>query len=756
MHDPEGKRSEQRPGRERPVAGLTALGETARHTLRVPGALRRVRTLLQLNQVRGFDCPGCAWPDPEERSRAEFCENGAKHVAHEATPRRVTRKFFSRWPLSKLKDQSDHWLEQQGRLAEPMLKRRGSDRYEPVSWEDAFQHIAGVLRQLDSPNEALFYTSGRTSNEAAFLYQLFVRQFGTNNLPDCSNMCHESTSTALPEVVGTGKGTVGLADFDRADAIFLIGQNPGSNHPRMLTSLQSAKRRGCRIVSINPLRERGLVSFAHPKELRGLLGKGTLISDLFLQLRVGGDVAVLKGIMKAVLEAEERAPGSVLDGSFIREYTTGFEAFRKALQTVRWEDVEAQSGLLRGEMRQAAEIYVGAERVIACWAMGITQHKHAVSNVQEIVNLMLLRGNIGKEGAGLCPVRGHSNVQGDRTMGICEKPPSEFLERLGKEFGFEPPQEHGLNTVGAIRALAEGRAKVFIALGGNFVAATPDTHYTANAVRSCRLTVQISTMLNRSHVVVGEEALILPCLGRTERDMQGGRPQFVTVENSMCVVHRSQGHLAPASKHLRSEPAIIAGLAETVLKGRTKVPWKALALDYDRIREHIAHVVRGFENFNRAVRAPHGFVLQSGACSRAFETASGRAHFSVHPLPRQTLEPGQYLMTTIRSHDQFNTTIYSFDDRYRGVRGHRRVVFLHPTDMAEAGLEENQLVDLASHFQGEIRTVAGFRAIPFDLPRRCAATYFPEANPLVPIGSIADRSHTPTYKSIVITISPSS
>ena len=744
-----------RPARKGPVAGLTALRETARHTLGVPGVVRRVRALLQLNQAGGFDCPGCAWPDPDDRSLAEFCENGAKHVAHEATPRRVTRAFFAQWPIGRLSSQSDHWLEQQGRLVEPMLKRKGSDHYEPITWQKAFEHIAAALRQLASPNEALFYASGRTSNEAAFLYQLFVRVFGTNNLPDCSHMCHESTSTALPEVVGTGKGTVGLADFERADAIFLIGQNPGTNHPRMLATLQKAKRLGCRIVSLNPLREPGLVSFAHPKELRGLLGRGTAITDLFLQVRVGGDVAALKGLSKAVFEAEARAPGKILDVSFIREHTLGFEALRDAVQATRWEELEAQSGLSRDEMRRAAEVYTRAERVITCWAMGVTQHKHAISNVQEIVNLMLLRGNIGKEGAGLCPVRGHSNVQGDRTMGICEKPQADFLKRLGAEFGFEPPVEPGLNTVGAIRAMAEGRARVFFALGGNFVAATPDTHYTAEAVRRCELTVQVSTTLNRSHLVVGEEAIILPCLGRTERDVQETGPQFVTVENSMRVVHRSQGHLQPASKHLRSEPAIIAGLAEALLGARSQVPWKKLAADYDRIREHISHVVRGFEDFNQAVRDPRGFVLASGACSRDFETPSGRAHFTVHPLPHQTLEPGQYLMTTIRSHDQFNTTVYGLDDRYRGVRGTRRVVFLHPADMKEAGLEQNQLVDLTSHFEGETRRALGFQAVPFDLPRHCAATYFPEANPLVPIGSIADRSHTPTYKSIVITVSPS-
>ena len=756
MSDPSGPQSGARQPLDKPAAGPGSVASMVRRTLRDPGALRGMRALLQLNQAGGYDCPGCAWPEPEGRWLGEFCENGAKHVGHEATKRRVTSAFFAQWTISKLLEQTDQWLEAQGRLTQPMRKRAGSDKYEQVSWKEAFEHIATVLRALDSPNEALFYTSGRTSNEAAFLYQLFVRLYGTNNLPDCSHMCHESTSAALPEVVGEAKGTVGLADFERADAIFLIGQNPGTNHPRMLATLQQAKRRGCRIVSINPLRERGLVSFAHPKELRGLLGRGTAISDLYLQVRVGGDVAILKGIMKGVLEAEARAPGTILDHAFIREYAQGFEAYRDALDATSWEAIEEHSGLAREQMCQAAEIYTNAERVIACWAMGITQHKHAISNVQEIVNLMLLRGNIGKPGAGLCPVRGHSNVQGDRTMGICEKPKPEFLKRLGDEFGFEPPAEPGFTTVGAIRAMAEGRAKVFFALGGNFAMATPDTAYTSEALRSCRLSIQVSTKLNRSHLVVGEEAIILPCLGRTERDLQGDVPQFVTVENSMRVVHRSRGRLPPASEDLRSEPAIVAGLAEAVLGSGSQVPWRALVEDYDRIRDRIARVVPGFENFNQAVRGEGGIVLPSGPGRRDFATASGRANFSVHPLPVCTLEPGQFLMTTIRSHDQFNTTVYSSDDRYRGIRGNRRVVFLHSEDMAEANLKPQQLVDLTSHFEGETRVAAGFRAVPYDLPRHCAATYFPEANALVPVGSVADRSQTPTYKSVVITLSPAS
>ncbi|MEE9607414.1 MAG: FdhF/YdeP family oxidoreductase [Myxococcota bacterium] len=737
---------------EKPAGGLQAVLNTLRHARRDMGWRRGARALLQVNQSDGFDCPGCAWPDPAERSRLEFCENGARAVSHEATTRRVTREFFAQWPIRRLLEQSDHWLEQQGRLTEPMLKRADSEHYEPVGWEQALGRIAQVLCALGSPDEAIFYTSGRTSNEAAFLYQLFARRFGTNNLPDCSHMCHESSGVALSEVIGVSKGTVGLEDFARADAIFVIGQNPGTNHPRMLTALQFAKRRGCRIVSINPLRERGLVSFAHPKEALGLLGRGTAISDLYLQVRVGGDVALLKGIMKEVLLAEQRSPGEVLDWEFIRTHTAGFEALRDDLARHAWRDLEAQSGISREDMRRAAQVYTSARSAIVCWAMGLTQHKHAVANVQEIANLLLLRGNIGRPGAGPCPVRGHSNVQGDRTVGITERPKPEFSRRLGEEFGFSPPAQRGFNIVEAIRAMAEGRAKAFVGLGGNFAVATPDSAYTAGALRRCQLTAQVSTTLNRSHLVIGSEAIILPCLGRSERDEQASGRQFVSVEDSMSVVHRSQGGLSPASAQLRSEPAIVAGLARAVLGDDDAVPWEAFAADYDRIRERIERVIDGFEDYNRRVREPGGFVLPNRARTRNFETPSGKAHFSVHPLPEASLGPGRFWLTTLRSHDQFNTTVYGFDDRYRGIHGDRRVVLLHPDDLASAGLREGQQVELTSHFEGQTRTLRGFRVVPYDLPRGCAASYFPEANPLVPIGSVADRSFTPTYKSIPISI----
>ncbi|HKR02650.1 MAG TPA: FdhF/YdeP family oxidoreductase, partial [Pyrinomonadaceae bacterium] len=715
-----------------------------------------LKTLLAVNQKDGFDCPGCAWPEPDgERSHAEFCENGAKAVAEEATLARVTPEFFREWSVSELSRQSDFWLGKQGRLTHPMLLRAGGTHYEPISWDEAFQLIASELNALASPDEAIFYTSGRTSNEAAFLYQLFVRQFGTNNLPDCSNMCHESSGSALTETIGIGKGTVTLEDFNLADAVFVIGQNPGTNHPRMLTALQKAKRRGCRIVHINPLPETGTTRFKHPQEIFKMLGHGTELADLFLQVRINGDVALLKGIMKELLEEEERRPGTILDQEFIKEQTDGFDNFARAIREVKWEELIEQSGVERALMRQAAEIMMRSERTICCWAMGLTQHRNAVANIQEIVNLLLLRGQIGKPGAGVCPVRGHSNVQGDRTMGIWERPTKTFLASLAKEFNFEPPREHGYDTVESIKAMHAGRGKVFFALGGNFLSATPDTEYTARALTRCRLTVHVSTKLNRAHLITGEQALILPCLGRTEVDVQASGPQFVSCENSMGVVQASRGSLEPASHHLLSETAIVARLAHATLGERTSVNWLALAGDYDLIRAAIERVIPGFDDYNARVRRPGGFYLPNLARERSFKTATGRAQFTVHELPRHDLGPGQFLMMTMRSHDQFNTTIYGLDDRYRGIYNGRRVVFLNPQDVTEAGLGEGQLVDLISHFEGEERVAQRFVVVPYSIPRRCAATYFPEANVLVPIGSVAEKSNTPASKSVVISLRPS-
>ncbi|HWT00176.1 MAG TPA: FdhF/YdeP family oxidoreductase [Pyrinomonadaceae bacterium] len=740
----------------RAAGGIPAIVQTVKHAWGEMGVGRSLKTLLAVNQQDGFDCPGCAWPEPDrERSHAEFCENGAKAVAEEATTRRVTPEFFREWSVEELSKQSDHWLGKQGRLTRPMLLRRDATHYEPISWDEAFALVANELNACASPDEAVFYTSGRTSNEAAFLYQLFVRQFGTNNLPDCSNMCHESSGSALTETIGIGKGTVTLEDFNLAEAVFVIGQNPGTNHPRMLTALQKAKRRGCKIVHVNPLPEVGTTRFKHPQEIFASLGKGTELADLFLQVRINGDVALLKGVMKELLEEESRRPGEVLDHEFIKEHTDGFESFADALRGVSWEDIVEQSGVSRGQMREAAEIMMRSDRTIICWAMGLTQHKNAVANIQEIVNLLLLRGQMGKPGAGACPVRGHSNVQGDRTMGIWERPTEAFLDSLSKEFNFDPPRRHGFDTVEAIKAMHKGAARVFFALGGNFLSATPDTEFTAEALRRCRLTAHVSTKLNRAHLVTGEQALILPCLGRTERDVQAAGPQFVSCENSMGVVQASRGVLEPASEHLLSEPQLVARLAAATLGEQGRVDWLKLASDYDLIRASIERVIPGFEDYNRRVREPGGFYLPNFARERRFKTATGRANFTVHDLPRHDLGPGQFLMMTMRSHDQFNTTIYGLDDRYRGIYNGRRVVFLNPQDVEEAGLSAGQLVDLVSHFEDGERTAPSFVVVPYSIPRRCAATYFPEANVLVPIGSVAEKSNTPASKSVVISLRPS-
>ncbi len=732
------------------AGGVPAVTSTLKHAARKMGVLGGMKTLLKMNQKEGFDCPGCAWPDPGDRSMVEFCENGAKAVADEADRRRVTPAFFEQHSISELLEKSGRWLNDQGRLTHPVVRRAGSDHYEAISWDEAFALIGEELRALDSPDDAVFYTSGRTSNEAAFLYQLYVREYGTNNLPDCSNMCHESSGVGLGEVIGVGKGTVLLEDFDEADAIFVIGQNPGTNHPRMLTALQSAARGGAKIVSINPLRETGLVRFKHPQEVRGWLGKGTPLAELFLQVRINGDVALLKGIMKYMILREERRPGTVLDHDFIDTYTEGFEAFAADLRQASWDEIVRESGVERAQIERAAEIAIDADTMICCWAMGLTQHKNGVANIQEVANFLLMRGQIGKPGAGACPVRGHSNVQGDRTMGIWDRPTDAFLDRLEEVFGFEPPREHGYDTVHAIKAMHGGDARVFIGMGGNFLSATPDTNLTADALENCGLTVQISTKLNRAHLVTGERALILPCLGRTERDEQASGEQFVSVENSMGVVHRSEGNRTPPGEDLLSEPAIVAGMAEATLGDDSVVPWAEMVADYDRIRDAIEAVVDGFEDYNERVRQDGGFVLPNAARERRFETDSGLAKFTVHPIPNRELDDDEFLMMTIRSHDQFNTTVYSNNDRYRGIKNGRRVVMLNEKDIAEHGLEEGQVVDLVSEYDGVERVAPKFRVVPYDMPRGSAGTYFPEANVLVAVDDYADRSHTPASKSVVI------
>ncbi len=738
------------------AGGIGAVVSTAKHALRA-GLSRSVPALRVVNQPEGFDCPGCAWPEAAEPGRIEFCENGAKAVAHEATQKRAGRDFFLNHPVAALRNQSHRELEAHGRLTEPMIRRPGTDRFVPISWNLAFQRIGEALRALRSPHEAVFYTSGRTSNEAAFLYQLFVREYGTNNLPDCSNLCHESSGTGLGEMIGIGKGTVSLADFELADLILVIGQNPGSNHPRMLTTLAAAARRGCHIVSINPLRERGLVRFKHPQEVSGIVGSGTKLAERFVQVRVGGDVALLKGVMKELLALEAERPGRVLDAAFLAEHTLGFEALRAALDAEPWDALERGAGVPRATMRELAELYARSERTIACWAMGLTQHKHGVGNVQEVMNLLLLRGNLGRPGAGPCPVRGHSNVQGDRTMGIWERPGEAFLAALEREFGFAPPRAHGFSTIEAIHALHEGRARLFFAMGGNFAAASPDTAFTEEALARADLAVHVATTLNRTHVVAGRESILLPCLSRSERDVRHAGPQFVTVEDSMATVHRSQGTLPPASPELLSEVAIVAGVARAALREGTRVAWEQLANDYDAIRERIARVVPGCERMNERVREPGGFVLPRPPAERRFATPSGKAELRVVPLPQLEVRPGRLLLMTLRSHDQFNTTIYSDDDRYRGIAGDRRVVLANADDLAALGFAPDQRVDVTSHWAGasgeERRRISGFRLVAYDMPRGCVAAYFPEANPLVPIGQFADRSLTPAFKSIEVSLS---
>lgn len=744
------------------AAGLPAVVKTIGIGLREMGLVRGTRALLAVNQLGGFDCQSCAWPSPDNnRSVFEFCENGAKAVADEATTKRVTPAFFAEHSVADLSGRSDFWLGQQGRLTSPMVLPPGATHYQPIAWSEAFGLIAAELKCLASADEAAFYTSGRTSNEAAFLYQLFVRAFGTNNLPDCSNLCHESSGAALTATIGIGKGCVTLADFERAEAIFILGQNPGTNHPRMLTALQAAKKRGCRIVSINPLPEVGTERFINPQDFRNplrapaaLLGSATQLADLWLPVRINGDMAALQGIMKELLEAERRNPGTVLDHVFIDRFTTGCDALRAHLDATPWPEIERSSGLTRAQMQGAAQIVQRSKAIIACWAMGLTQHRNAVGTIQEIVNFLLLRGNIGRPGAGPCPVRGHSNVQGDRTVGICEKPSPAFLDSLGKEFGFSPPQHPGTDVVGTIEAMHRGAIKVFFALGGNFLSASPDTDHTAAALRRCTLTAHVSTKLNRAHLVTGQTALILPCLGRSERDVQAEGAQFVTVEDSMGVVSASRGTFPPASDELLSEVAIVGRLAGAVVGRRIAADWSGLVGNYDTIRNHLERVLPGFENFNHRIRQGPFYLPNAVRDGRTFNTASGKALFTTHPLGGELSQDGEYVMMTLRSHDQFNTTIYGLDDRYRGVYNGRRVIFMNTADMAAAGLVQGQWVDLTSEFNGRTRTAPHFMVAPYPIPRGCTATYFPEANVLVPIDSVAEISNTPTSKSVIIKIRP--
>ena len=736
------------------AVGAKAIASALKHIKDEVGIIKGISLLKNLNQKNGFDCPGCAWPDPDEKRTflAEYCENGAKAVAEEATKNKVSPLFFATYSVNTLAKLSDYDIGKKGRITHPVYLPEGATHYKEISWRNAFQIIADELNTLDSPDEAIFYTSGRTSNEAAYLYQLFVRQFGTNNLPDCSNMCHESSGVALTETLGIGKGSVTLDDFNHTDLIIVIGQNPGTNHPRMLTALSEAKKKGSKIITINPLPEVGLMKFKEPQNPLKWIGAGQDLTDVFLQVKINGDVALLKIILKLMVEHEENEPGSVFDYNFIKEKTYGIEDLLDDLATYSIDYLLPQTGLALDEIKAAADLIINNKKIIICWAMGVTQHKNGVDNIREIVNILLLKGSIGKKGAGTCPVRGHSNVQGDRTMGIWEKPKHDFLDNLEKEFQFIAPRKHGFDVVDAIEAMHQKKAKVFFGLGGNFISATPDTEYTADALRNCNLTVQVSTKLNRSHLIHGKKALILPCLGRSEKDIQSSGEQFVSVENSMGVVHKSQGHLKPCSEDVMSETAIVGNLAKVTLKKST-TNWFALLSNYDLIRDKIEATIPGFKDYNKRVRKEGGFYLPNNARENNFDvTATGKANFSVNSPSDIVLKDHQFIMMTIRTHDQYNTTIYGLDDRYRGVLNERRVIFMNIDDMYSLGLKKLDLVDLTSHFNDEKREAKGFLAIPYSIPKQCTATYFPEANVLVPLKSTAKHSNTPTSKTIIITI----
>ncbi|MBD61227.1 MAG: hypothetical protein CMB03_05115 [Euryarchaeota archaeon] len=735
------------------AAGIPAVLSTMNHGLTRMGAIRSLSNLTRVNSFYGFDCPGCAWPDPDdERTAFEFCENGAKAVADEGTRARANPEFWSRWTLSELSRKSDRWLNSQGRLTHPMILKPDSHNYEPISWHEAFEIIAEHLSSVNNPDEAIFYTSGRTSNEAAFLWQLLARRLGTNNLPDCSNMCHESSGVALVDSIGIGKGTVKLEDFNKADLILVVGQNPGSNHPRMLSALKAAKVAGASVVSINPLYETGMKRFKHPQDPLEVIGQGTKIADMHIPVNVNGDLALFRGLAKSIIS------GFGTNQKFLEEYTNGFEEYEDAVSNTGWEEIVSASGIARHDIEKLASAMRDSQSTIVCWAMGLTQHHNSVATIQEIVNTLLLGGHIGKPGAGLCPVRGHSNVQGDRTVGINHKPSNGFLSSLRNTTGIKPPTNHGYDSVTSVLAMLESDARIFMSMGGNFVSAMSDTDSTSKAIQNCDLTVQISTKPNRSHLITGKTALILPCLGRTERDVTIKGDQIVSVENSMGVVHSSRGSARPASKELMSEPSIVAGIAsilDTKL-GDSGIPWSEFSEDYDLIRNLIESTIPGFDSYNERVRNPPGFYLPNPPRdSRTFNTDSGKANFRVHPI--SVISPGdeQFVMMTIRSHDQYNTTIYGLDDRYRGIKQARRIVLMCKADMDRLGIKTGAMVDLTSHFEGDSLTAPKWRVVEYEIPSGNIATYFPEANCLIPLNSVAEGSNTPTSKSVCVTVQPS-
>jgi molybdopterin-dependent oxidoreductase alpha subunit len=747
------------------AAGIPAIWQTMLYGFGDMGPVRAPEAFVKINKTTGFDCQGCAWPSPDKKRKLfEFCENGAKAVSDESTKKRVTPEFFAKYSIKELAAQSDYWLNQQGRITTPMVRHANATHYQPITWPEAFAMLAQELNSLDSPDQASFYTSGKTTNEPAFLMQLFARQFGTNNLPDCSNMCHESSGVAQVETLGVGKGAATLQDIETSELIFIFGHNSGTNHPRMLTSLQKAKDQGAKIIAVNPLPEVSLMRVKNPnpqdypnplKLPFALLGKGQALTDLYLPVRVNGDVAAIKGILKEIFEREKTGLPSGIDREFIQSYTEGFEALQADVEAASWEDIEEESGLTRNQMRAAAEMYGNSEKTICSWCLGVAQQNNGVDNVSMIVNLLLVGGNIGRPGAGTVCVRGHSNVQGDRTMGVWERPPKPFLEALKKEFNFEPPQKWGYDTVETIHAMFDGDVKVFFAISGNFLSNTPDTVYSAHAMQRCKLTAHVSTKLNRSHLITGERALILPCLGRSEEDIQANGRQFLTDEDSMGIINASQGFLPPASPDLLSDVAILTNLAQATLGSRTTTNWRGFAADYNLIRDSISRVIPGFENYNARIASEGFFYLPNAAKQRIFKTSSGKAKLTVCPIPKHDLQPDEFLLTTVRSHDQFNSTIYGLNDRYRGVFGGRRVIFLNPLDMEARNLRAGQVVDICSHFEGEIRRAPRFAIVPYDIARRCAATYFPEANVLVHVRSVAAKSNCPAFKCIRITLHPS-
>jgi molybdopterin-dependent oxidoreductase alpha subunit len=738
------------------AAGIPAVTEALKDVVGEAGFVRGMEALFHMNKKGGFDCSSCAWPDPDDdRSPvAEYCENGAKALAEEATLKKLDALFFAQNPVTDLAKLNDYEIGKKGRITQPMYLPAGGTHYEPVSWDDAFKKIAGHLNGLKSPNEAAFYTSGRTSNEASFTYQLFVREFGTNNLPDCSNMCHESSGTALTETIGIGKGTVTLNDFYDTDVIIIMGQNPGTNHPRMLSALQKAKDNGSKIIAINPLYEAGLMGFKNPQNVKGLLGITTELADVYLQVKINGDMALLKAIEKLLYEAENEHPGKVFDHEFIKDNTVGYVQFLQSLEKHSLDELAAACGVPLNKIRQATELLKFKNRIIICWAMGITQHENGVDTIKEILNLTLLKGSIGKPGAGLCPVRGHSNVQGNRTMLIFDKPKPEQLDKLKKVFGFEPPREHGFDVVESIKAMHEGKLKVFFSMGGNFLSATPDTNYTADGLRKMDLTVHVSTKLNRSHLVHGKEALILPTLARSDKDMINGKAQFISCENSMGVVQMSKGILTPVSNQLISENEIVCRLAKATLGKRSVVDWDRYINSYDAVRDDIEKIVAGFENYNQRVREPGGFYLPNGPRNGEFKTEKfgQKAPFTITELPEHKLADDEYIMMTIRSHDQFNTTIYGLEDRYRGIHNERRVIFMNRKDISKAGFKAGDKVDLYNFHGGKDRVARLFVIVAYDIPERNTATYYPETNVLVPIDCVAKKSNTPTSKLVVIKI----